>query len=235
MLKRSFMAILCGVIAAVGLSAATTVTAASAAPSCANVEVLFARGTAEPAPPVGLTGLSFGQALRGALPGKSVVVRGVNYPASANFRDRIGLAQTVINGVKDTQNRITFLARTCPQTRIVVGGYSQGAVVAGYAVAPRVTLPAQYRGSAPAPLPASVARNVAAVVLFAPPSARFLRDAQAPAIEVGPLYQGKTIRYCIAGDTICNGAPLGQPNGLHVLYAVNGDTVNAAGRVAARI
>ena len=54
-------------------------------------------------------------------------------------------------------------------------------------------------------------------------------------MNVGPLYEGKTKRYCIAGDVVCDGAPVGQPNGLHVLYAVNGMTVDAAQYVKARL
>ena len=40
---------------------------------CPDVEVMFARGTVETAPPVGLTGLAFSDALRRDLPGKSLI------------------------------------------------------------------------------------------------------------------------------------------------------------------
>ncbi|MGV9714029.1 cutinase family protein [Gordonia sp. NPDC003424] len=211
--------------------------AAAAAP-CSDVEVVFARGTAEPAPPIGLTGESFLVALRSQLPGRSVSAYGVNYPASNDFNNRLRLAETVVNGVVDAQNRVKYVARTCPNTKIVLGGYSQGAVVAGYATSGKIAIPDQYRqyeNRVPPALPADVARHVTAVVLFAPPSDRFISDVGAPPIRVGAPYAPKTVRYCIPGDTICNGAPAGQPNGLHVLYTINGDTLSAARYVAARV
>lgn len=238
MLKRLLVTVLCGFIASTGLALATTTSQASAAPACSDVAAVFARGTAEPAPPLGITGVSFVEALRSQLPGRSLSVTGVNYAASANFGNRVAFGASVINGVRVTQDKIKSIARTCPRTRIVVGGYSQGAVVAQYAVSPGITLPASYGRFArdvPPPLPAAVARNVAAVVLFATPSARFLRDAGAPVVQVSPQYQAKTIRYCIAGDNICNGARLAGPSALHVLYSVNGDTLNAARRVVGRL
>src|ERR1700759_3584820 len=57
---------------------------ANAADACSNVEVVFARGTNE-APGVGATGQAFVDALSARLPGKTVDVYGVNYPASLNF------------------------------------------------------------------------------------------------------------------------------------------------------
>ncbi|MFW0786441.1 cutinase family protein [Gordonia sp. CPCC 206044] len=229
MIKRVVVSILC-LLAAVTASVALSDTKAQAA-TCSDVEVVFARGTIEPLPPLGLTGISFVEALRSQLPGKSVGSYGVNYPAGNNFNDRLRFAQSVVNGVKDAQTRVKYLAAVCPRTRIVLGGYSQGAVVAGYATSGKIAIPDRYRryeSMVPPPLPANVARHVAAVVLFAPPSDRFIRDVGAPPIRVGAPYEGKTVRYCIPGDTICNGARVGQPNSLHVLYAVNGMTLDAA-------
>ncbi len=97
---------------------------AAADDSCANVEVVFARGTNE-APGVGATGQAFVDALNARLPGKTVDVYGVNYPASLDF----GRAA---DGIVDASNRIQTIAANCPTTKIVLGGYSQGAAVAGY-------------------------------------------------------------------------------------------------------
>ncbi|MCH5643331.1 cutinase family protein [Gordonia sp. ABSL49_1] len=236
MIKRLLL-VISGLTMAIGGSIVVADAPAMAAP-CADVEVVFARGTVESAPPVGLTGLSFGAALRQRLPGKSVNVYGVNYPASDKFNNRLLFAQTVANGVRDAQNRVKYIAATCPRTRIVLGGYSQGAVVAGYAVQANIEVPARYRqyaDRAPKPLPASLSKNIAAVVLFGPPSDRFIRDVGAPPIRIAPAYRYKTVRYCIPADTICNGSPVGGPNVFHVLYAVNGMTVDAANYVARRL
>src|ERR1700674_2515355 len=51
---------------------------------CSDVGVVFARGTNEP-PGVGATGQAFADALVDRLPGKSVDVYPVDYPASLNF------------------------------------------------------------------------------------------------------------------------------------------------------
>ncbi|MFW0788925.1 cutinase family protein [Gordonia sp. CPCC 205333] len=236
-MTRRILIVICGLAMVLGASTLATAPRAAAA-GCPNVEVISARGTVEPGAPMGLTGLAFAAALRSTLPGKSVAEYGVKYPASGNFGNRLAFAHEVLNGIKVTQNRIKYIAAVCPRTRIVLSGYSQGAVVIGYALNPGIPVPAQYekyRRYAPARLPASVAKHVASVVLFAPPSARFIRDAGAPPVQIDRLYARKTVRYCIPGDTICNGAPLGQPNALHVLYTVNGDAFAGARFTAARL
>ncbi|GAA1481036.1 alpha/beta fold hydrolase [Gordonia sinesedis] len=224
-------------MAALGASLAVSSPRASAA-TCADVEVVFARGTVEPAPPIGLTGISFVETLRTQLGGKSLRAYGVNYPASNNFNNRLRFAQQVVSGINDAQARVKYLAAKCPRTRIVLGGYSQGAVVAGYAANGGIAVPAQYREYAsrvPGPLPPAVADHVAAIVLFAPPSDRWITDIGAPPIRIAAPYRARTVRYCIPGDTVCNGAPVGQPNGLHVLYAVNGMTLEASRFVVSRL
>ena len=62
------------------------------------MEVIFARGTFEP-PGVGGTGQAFVDSVRNQLPGKSVDVYPVNYPASLDF----GRAA---DGVIDAGNKI---------------------------------------------------------------------------------------------------------------------------------
>ncbi|MCK8614702.1 cutinase family protein [Gordonia sp. C13] len=225
-------------IAAVSGSVIAGDTTAEARPACSDVEVVFARGTVEPAPPLGLTGMSFVEAVRSQLPGRSVAGYGVPYPASDQFGNRLKFAKTVADGVRTTQNRVKYLAANCPRTKVVLGGYSQGAVVAGYAVHAGLDLPAQYKAYdrfVPPPLPASLSRNVAAIVFFGAPSDRFITDIGAPPVRVSTPYRGKTVRYCVAGDTICDGAPVGGPNALHTLYAVNGMTLDGARFVARRM
>src|SRR4029077_6978533 len=103
---------------------ATGLAAAAEDSSCSDVEVVFARGTFE-APGVGATGQAFVDALNARLGGKTVDVYGVNYPASLDFGQ-------AADGIVDASNKIETIAASCPNTRIVVGGYSQGAAVAGY-------------------------------------------------------------------------------------------------------
>ena len=240
-LRRFLVFLSCVTLAAAGLAiggASTGSAPATAAPKCTDVHVLFARGTAEVAPPLGITGIAFENALRNRLRGKSVRVEPVKYAASADFREKLKFAESFVEGVEYAQRRMTSIAAACPDTKIVLGGYSQGAALAGYAVSSEIKVPqkyARYRMYVPKPLSADVAKHVAAVIEFAPPSKRFIREAGAPAITPQAAYRGKTARYCIQGDTICNGAPLGGPNALHVLYSVNGMADQAAGYVARRV
>ncbi|MGK2870544.1 MAG: cutinase family protein [Mycobacterium sp.] len=207
-----------------------------AAEPCPDVEIIFARGTAE-APGVGGTGQAFVDSLRAQTPGKSVAVYPVNYPASDNFNDRIAFAQNVIDGVRDAGNRIETMATNCPDTRTVLGGFSQGAVVAGYVTAPGTPegIPAEYLSSIPEPLPAEVADNVAAVVLLGNPSDAFLNQFGAPVGTIGPLYAPKTLELCAPGDTICDGTPGAMPSFAHAMYPMNGMVNEAASYAAGKL
>lgn len=234
-LRRSVRVLGAGALIAAGLAVGTTAPSASAEP-CPDVEVVFARGTAE-APGVGGTGQAFVDALRAQTPGKSVAVYPVNYPASDNFGDRIAFAQTVVDGVRDAGSHIEATAAACPDTRVVLGGFSQGAVVAGYVTADAIPdgIPNEYLSFIPNPLPDSVADNVAAVVLLGNPSDAFLSQFGAPVGNIGPLYAPKTLELCAPGDTICDGTPGGMPSIAHALYAINGMTNEAAAYAAARV
>ena len=201
------------------LGTAAGIPSASAA-ACPDVEVVFARGTFEPAG-VGDTGQAFVDALSSRLGGKSMEVYPVNYPASLDFA-------TAADGVIDTSNRIRDVAARCPNTKMVLGGYSQGAAVVAYttedAVPNGFNLPEGITG----PMSADVAKHVAAVVLFGKPSSGFLQMIYtgAPPITVGRLYTGKTLDLCIPEDNVCS--PGGTDNGAHTQYAVNGMAAQAA-------
>lgn len=189
-------------------------------PSCPDVEVVFARGTFE-APGVGDTGQAFVDALNARLPGRNVAVYPVDYPASLDF-------QAAADGIEDASTKVESISAACPATEIVVGGYSQGAAVAGYITADGVpegfTLPAGIRG----PMPVSVAPHVAAVVLFGTPDNWFLNlvDREAPPITIGSLYSAKTIELCAPGDPVCS--PGGLDRSAHSSYRSNGMPDQAA-------
>ena len=205
---------------------------ASAEP-CPDVEIVFARGTGE-APGVGGVGQAFVDSLRSQLGAKSVAVYAVNYPASGDFADQMAFAGTVVDGIRDAGAHVQATAANCPNTRVVLGGYSQGAVVAGFVTAAEIPhgVPSSL---VPQPLPAEVANHVAAVTLFGKPSGEFLSQYGAPAIVIGPLYAPKTIDLCASGDTICDGTPGGVPTFAHALYPVNGMVGEAAAFAAGRI
>lgn len=209
------------------LTASLTVAAAPAsAQPCPDVEVVYARGTSEPAG-VGRVGQAFVDALRAEAPTKSIDVYAVDYLASDQFNDRMEFARSVVDGIRDAGAHVQSTSVNCPNTRIILGGFSQGAVVAGFVTAAAVPegVPADL---VPSPLPAQVADHVAAVALFGMPSASWMQSYGAPPVTIGPLYAGKTIQLCSPGDTICDGTIGGMPSLAHLMYGMNGMVTQAA-------
>lgn len=222
-------------VAALGAGSALVSVGAPTATAqpCPDVEVVFARGTGE-APGVGGVGQSFVDAVRAQAGPTTVAEYAVNYPAGSNFEQREVFAGTVVDGVRDASNHIQAMSADCPSTRLVLGGFSQGAVVAGFATSDVV--PASVPVAiAPAPMPPEIADHVAAVVLFGTPSEAFLSKYGAPAITIGPLYQNKTLQLCNPGDGICSGAPDGGPGIAHALYSVNGSVNEGASYAVGRL
>lgn len=208
----------------------------SFAQPCPDVEAVFARGTGEP-PGVGGVGQAFVDSLRSQVGGRSLDVYPVNYQASSDFSDRIQFGQSVVDGIRDAGGHIESTAANCPNTRIVLGGYSQGAAVAGFVTSAAIPdgIPAEYVQFLPKPMPPEVANHVAAVTLFGKPSAQWLQSYGAPAIVIGPRYVPKIIELCAAGDTICNGDAGGAPSFAHAAYPVNGMIGEAAGFAASHL
>lgn len=230
--RRLLCAVGAAALSAAALLAVGAVTA-SAAPSavttsdCADVEVVFARGTFE-GPGIGKVGAPFVDALRGRLPGQTVGVYAVNYPASVDFA-------RAVDGVADVSNHLGDMAARCPTTDIVLGGYSQGAAVSAYATSDTVpagyALPAGLTG----PLAPAVADHVAAVALFGKPSANIVNMLQrdAPPIAIGSAFAGKTIDLCAPEDPVCQAGSLNR--GAHSAYVTNGMADQAADFAARQI
>lgn len=213
---RLSLAVVAGFVVAAPVISAP---AASADP-CPDVQVVFARGTFEPAG-VGAIGQSFVDSLRAQLPDRSVDVYPVNYPASLDFA-------RAADGVLDASNKVQDVVAKCPKTKMVLGGYSQGAAVMAYTTTD--TVPADYELPAgiTGPMPESTAGHVAAVTLFGKPSTGFLQmlDQTAPPITIGAEYGPKALDLCVDNDPVCSGHG-GDPS-VHGSYAVNGMTDQAA-------
>ncbi|MCV7409182.1 cutinase family protein [Mycobacterium florentinum] len=181
--------------------------------ACPAVEVVFARGTNEP-PGVGKVGGAFINSLRQQTQ-RNVGAYGVNYPANDDF-----LAAT--DGANDASAHIQHMADNCPNTKLVLGGYSQGAAVMDIVTA--APLPALgFRD----PLPTDAADHVAAVALFGNPSGR----AGNLMTALSPDFGGKILNLCNPGDPICSDGNSWQA---HLSY-VPGLTNKAAHFVAAKI
>ncbi|MFV8170951.1 cutinase family protein [Mycolicibacterium peregrinum] len=196
---------------------------ADAAP-CPDAEVIFARGTME-APGVGDTGEAFVNSLRANVGAKSVDVYPVDYPATTDF-------PTAVQGIADARARIMTTAANCPDTKMVLGGFSQGAAVIGFVTA-SVVPDGVSVADVPAPMPPDVADHVAAVALFGKPSPRFMKVLNNPSVVVGPRYTAKAIDLCVDNDLVCD--PQGRSFGIHTQYAEAGLVNQGAAFAASKL
>jgi hypothetical protein len=214
----------CALVGAPALSASAIPTASAA--SCPDVEVVFARGTGEPAG-VGPTGQAFVDALRSRIGDKSFEVYPVDYPASDQWA-------TGVDGIRDAGAHVVSRAGDCPKTKMVLGGFSQGAAVMGFVTSP-VVPDGVDPATVPKPLQPEVAQHVAAVVLFGTPNERAMNFLNEPPVAIGPLYQTKTLQVCAAEDPVCSD---GLNFAAHDTYAADASMVDqgadfAASRLAA--
>lgn len=206
------------------LLAASAVMSAGAAPAqaadCPDVELVFARGTSEPSG-IGRVGQALSDQLAANLGGRTLGVYGVNYPASYDFL-------AAADGAADATSRIAQVVENCPNTQIVLGGYSQGAAVVDMLLGiPPLGAKVGEVGSAP-PMPQSLASRVAAVAVFGNPSTKFgipVSAALAP-------FAGKGIDLCADGDPICS---QGRNPFAHTSYEKTGMVGQAAGFVSAML
>ncbi|WP_197415443.1 cutinase family protein [Mycobacterium sp. IS-1590] len=174
-----------------GYGSATTPGYGSPASTCSDIEVIFARGT-DDTPGLGTPGTAFVNALRGLKSGSTISTYAVDYPASYDFL-------AAADGATDATNRVAMLAQQCPSTRIVLGGYSQGAAVVDMlAGVPPLGNKIGSIGSAP-PLPGSLVPNVAAVAVFGNPATKFSNPI------TKSVFAGRAIDLCKDGDPICSG------------------------------
>ncbi len=190
------------------------------ADDCPNVELVFARGTAEP-PGMGRVGDALEAALRPALGARSLGVYPVNYAASYNFL-------TTADGANDARDHIAWTADQCPKTRIVLGGFSQGAAaVSMLAGVPPLGDRIGDFGSAPQ-LDPVLAQKVAAVAVFGNPGIRF----NVPLSSTGQ-FAGRAIDLCSPGDPVCTVG--GRDRLAHSDYEAPPYPGQAAGFIAGRV
>jgi cutinase len=138
--------------------------------ACQPLTFIFARGTAELGNMGFIVGPPVAKELRSLLNNK-VVVQGVDYPASIEGNAALGAAggPTMANMVKQALSQ-------CPQTKIVLGGYSQGAMVVHDAAKKLAD------------------GQVAGAVLFGDP----FKDQ-----AVAKVAKANTKEYCAQGDPVC--------------------------------
>ena len=213
LIKRSTLALATACTAIVAPVVATAPTAGlglAAADDCPNIEVVFARGTNE-APGLGLVGGAFVDSLRGKVGGRSVGSYAVVYPASYDF-----LAASA--GANDASAHIQYMMGACPDTKLVLGGYSQGAAVIDVIAA--VPFPAFGFNN---PLPPNTPDFVPALAVFGNPSAKIGQP-----LNNSPVWGPRSIDLCNGGDPVCGP---GEDVAAHRAYA-GGPTNDAANFVA---
>ena len=126
---------------------------------------IFARGTFAPQG-LGGTGAGFVNALRP----NSAAGRWAFRPSVYDER-RLSLR---VDGIRDASSHIEDMAANCPNTKLVLAGYSQGAAVMGFVTAnavPCVVDPSDV----PQPMPADVADHVAAFALLSKQDQQFMQ------------------------------------------------------------
>jgi cutinase len=179
-------------IAAVVVATAVTVPAVApsfgmpraAAANCPPVQVVFARGRYE-SPGPGVLGNAFISDLRSKV-SKNIGVYAVQYPADTE----------VDVGANDMSHHIQDMANNCPDTRLVLGGYSLGAAVTDVVVAAPIGA-----FGFDSPLPPGMDQHIAAVALFGNGSSWV-----GPITNFNPTYNDRTIELCHGADPVCNPA-----------------------------
>ncbi|KAF7948062.1 uncharacterized protein EAE97_003473 [Botrytis byssoidea] len=148
--------------------------------ACSDVTVIFARGTTEVGTLGTVVGPPFLSALKSAFGSSSVTMNGVNYPADVPGFLEGGDAA----GSKTMASMVTSTLSSCPDTKLVISGYSQGG---------------QLVHNAAKLLPADTTAKISSAVIFGDP-------------DNGDAVQGvpadKTDIICHAGDNICQGGSL---------------------------
>ena len=189
----------------------------ASATDCPDAEVIFARGTDEP-PGLGRVGDALVDALRKQTAGLNIDTYAVNYKASKLQLHGGDGANDVISHIKQTVS-------ACPDTKIVLGGFSQGAsvidIVAG------VPLGGITWGSS---LPPEYIDNIAAVATFGNVADRTGGALSAQSASLG----AKAIDLCNPGDPICHAGPGNAWSG-HTEGYVPGYTSQAAAFIAAKL
>lgn len=233
----------------------TTASAASPAPahadstsstatSCVPVILYFSRGSGESAG-LGPVGEALRNSLKTATGERSAAVPN-NYPAVSVWDATVhnDYTSSVTTGIATAVADIQTIASTCPASKIVVSGYSQGAEVSRYAVTR---------------LPAAVQQHIAAIALFgdpwfhpteanitklggfspalkglhyantlpAFPFGWFFRDYPFVAKEFSPTFNGRIFSFCHPLDIVCQADGHSQI-AAHLTYSSDNSAYQAA-------
>jgi cutinase len=186
------LAVAAVVVATSGLLVTTAGSAAAA--TCADIDVVAARGTNESGTLGTIVGDPVFAALQNRLSStKTLSSYRVNYPASL-------AAGSASQGNADLVNHVNAQAAACPAQKFILVGYSQGANVVDNSVG--ISSQGALVG-APivAVIPSTVEPRVAALLLFGNPIRAIGRS-------INNNYQARTLDICANGDPVCQAGGL---------------------------
>ncbi|KAF2007482.1 carbohydrate esterase family 5 protein, partial [Amniculicola lignicola CBS 123094] len=161
---------------------------------CTDITIIYARGTSESGNVGSVSGPPMFKALRQKLGANRVTVQGVDYPATSGVSSYGAACISSGGGTGPVQmaSDVRTVLQQCPQTKVVVSGYSQGGMVVHRAFSAQGLSSSQVTGA----------------VLFGDPQIRQ---------SVGDLPAAKVKQFCGTSDTVC-GQPSGGVNGGHISY-----------------
>lgn len=162
--------------------------------ACPAVIFIFARGSTETGN-LGTLGVPLGRALEAARGAGNVWVQGVGGPYTADLLDNVLPEGTTTAAINEMKRLFTRANTLCPQAKVVAGGYSQGAALAGAAI----------RDSS-----AAIREQIKGVVLFG-----WTKNLQNNGRI--PNYPADRLKvFCALGDLVCTGSLVVLP--AHLTY-----------------
>ncbi|KAF2172868.1 carbohydrate esterase family 5 protein [Zasmidium cellare ATCC 36951] len=173
-------------------STGSTDSSSAADGGCKALTLIFARGTGEMGTMGSVIGPPLASALESALGADKVSSQGVDYPADAGGNANMGAS-----GGPAMASQAQEVFSSCPDSKVVLSGYSQGAMVVHNALSSQ-----GLDGS-----------KVAAVVAFGDP----LNGQEFEGVDAA-----KTKEFCGSGDFLCSaGGTTGS--GSHLSYTADAD------------
>ncbi|PSK43982.1 cutinase-like protein 2 [Elsinoe australis] len=163
---------------------------------CRAVTFVFARGSTEAGNIGTIIGPGVSQGLKSRYGANNVATQGVNYAAALATNTLPNGADP--KGISDMINQLTTAANKCPNTKIVAGGYSQGAAVTHQAIET---------------ISSSVRNRIVAAVTFG--DTQNLQDGG----RIPNYPPAQTKIFCAAGDPVCAGTLI--INAAHLSYGTD--------------
>jgi hypothetical protein len=223
---RRFGALACAAAAAAAVSAALTAGAAQAEPGCPDVHWIGAAGSGERVDPTVDAGMGrvVLQSYRDLAQqmqqdGRTITAEAVECPAVAVPADGdligwAGFIRSVDTGAAALGAQYASFAQRCPATKVVLAGYSQGAMVVHrnlQALAESPNLASALLIADGDRLPTDTTINLGSVTAVPGAGKGVAQDwpilAHAPTAPLPPALGARTISVCDLGDAVCDYDP----------------------------